>query len=174
MFELSVGISSQFTSSMQMPCSTVVIYGGYLDVFHNFLCEGESRILCWNTFMVLCWFSPSCFSHQTMMRASGYLYLEVLNYEFPLVMSPVIQATGRRIVHNWFWFHLMLTSAYCRKSSLRKLRNCTFKYSVRSFSFRSSRGFRRVSPVRGSPGTKIRAEGSSNGSDVRLNQSRAS
>ena len=31
----------------------------------------------------------------------------------------------------------------------------------------SSRGFRRVSPVQGSPGTKIRAELSSNGSDVR-------
>ena len=148
MSELSVGISSQFTSSMQNPViDSFVIYGGYLDVFHTFLREGESRVLCWNTFMVLCWFSPSCFSHQTMMRASGYLYLEVLNSEFPLVMSPVIQATGRRNVHHWFWFHLMLTSAFCRQSSLRKLRNCTFKYSVRSFSFRSSRGFRRVSPV---------------------------
>ena len=43
---------------------------------------------------------------------------------------------------------------HCRKSSMRKWRNCTFKYSVRRFSFRSSRGFRRVSPVRGSPGTQ--------------------
>ena len=41
-----------------------------------------------------------------------------------------------------------------RKSSMRKWRNCTFKYSVRRFSFWSSRGFRRVSPVRGSPGPK--------------------
>ena len=81
-------------------------------------------------------------------------HLEVCDHEVPLVMSPVIQATGRRIVHNWLWLHLMLTSAYCRKSSMRKLRNCTCKYSVRRFSFRSSRGFRRVSPVRGSPGTK--------------------
>ena len=78
---------------------------------------------------------------------------------------------------------------HCRKSSMRKWRNCTFKYSVRRFSFQSSRGFRRVSPVRGSPGTKkselrahqmarkfevpgsprtkIRAELSSNGSVVR-------
>ena len=76
------------------------------------------------------------------------VYLEVFIHEVPLVISPVIQATGRRIVHNWVWFHLMLTSAHCRKSSMRKLQNCTFKYSVRRFSFRSSRGFRRVSPVR--------------------------
>ena len=69
-----------------------------------------------------------------MMCARGYLYLAVLNYEVPLVMSLVIQATGRRIVHNWVWLHLMLTSAYCRKSSMRKWRNCSFKYSVRSFS----------------------------------------
>ena len=78
-----------------------VIYGGYLDEIHTFLLEGEYRILCRNTFMVLCWSSPSCTSHETMMPARGYLYLKVLNYEVPLVMSPVIQATGRRIVNNW-------------------------------------------------------------------------
>ena len=39
-------------------------------------------------------------------------YLEVLNYEVPLVMSEVIQATGRRILHKWVWLHLMLTFAY--------------------------------------------------------------
>ena len=31
------------------------------------------------------------------------VYLEVCDHEVPLVMSPVIQATGRRIVHNWVW-----------------------------------------------------------------------
>ena len=63
-----------------------------------------------------------------------FVYLEVCDHEVPLGMSPVIQATGRRIVHTWVWLHLMLTSAYCRKSSMRKWRYCTFKYSVRSFS----------------------------------------
>ena len=96
-------------------CVFNVFYGGYLDVFHAFLREGEYRILCWITLMVLCWSSPSCFNHQTMMCAIGYLYLEVLNYEVPLVMSPVIQATGQRFVHNWVWLH--------RKSSMRKWRN---------------------------------------------------
>ena len=62
------------------------------------------------------------------------VYLEVCDHEVPLGMSPLFQATGRRIVHNWVWLHLMLTSAYCRKSSMRKRRYCTFKYSVRSFS----------------------------------------
>ena len=27
-------------------------------------------------------------------------------HEVLLVMSPIIQATGRRIVHNWVWLHL--------------------------------------------------------------------
>ena len=45
---------------------------------------------------------------------------------------------------------------YCRKSSMRKWRNCTFMHSGTELSPSgwSSRGFRRVSPVRSSPGTK--------------------
>ena len=31
---------------------------------------------------------------------------EVLNYEVPLMMSPDIQATGQRFVHNWVWLLL--------------------------------------------------------------------
>ena len=34
------------------------------------------------------------------------LYLEVCDHEVPLGMSPVIQATGRRIVHTWVSLHL--------------------------------------------------------------------
>ena len=34
------------------------------------------------------------------------MYLEVLNYEVPLVMYQVIQATGQWFVHNWIWLHL--------------------------------------------------------------------
>ena len=44
------------------------------------------------------------------------VYLEVCDHEVPLGMFPVFQATGRRIVHNWVWLHLMLTSANCRES----------------------------------------------------------
>ena len=47
-----------------------------------------------------------------MMCASGYLYLEVCNHEVPLVMSPVMQATGWQIVDTWVQLHLMLTFAY--------------------------------------------------------------
>ena len=39
-------------------------------------------------------------------------YLEVCDHEVPLVMSPVMQAIGWRIVHIWVWLHLMLTFAY--------------------------------------------------------------
>ena len=52
----------------------------------TFLREGEYRILCWITLMVLCCSFPSSFNHQTMMCVSGYLYLEVCNHEVPLVM----------------------------------------------------------------------------------------
>ena len=40
------------------------------------------------------------------------MYLEVCVLEVPLVMSPVIQATGWQIVHILVWPHLMLTFAY--------------------------------------------------------------
>ena len=40
------------------------------------------------------------------------VYLEVCDHEVPLGMSPVIQATGRRIVHTWVSLHVMLTFAY--------------------------------------------------------------
>ena len=102
MSELSVCTSSQFASSMQMPCSTVVSFTKapwtFFTLFYvkvNFgSCVGSPSW--W-----LCWSSP-----KTMMCAREYLYLEVLNYEVPLVMSPVIQATGQRFVHNWLWLHL--------------------------------------------------------------------
>ena len=51
---------------------------------------------------------------------------------------------------------------------MRKWRNCTFTPSVRSFHFCDVSGLvRKASPVRGSLRTKIRAESSSNGSEVR-------
>ena len=40
------------------------------------------------------------------------VYLEVYDHEVPLVISPVMQATGCQIVHTWVWFHLILTFAY--------------------------------------------------------------
>ena len=125
MSELLVVTSSQFASSMQMPCSTIVSFTEA--IWTNFTlfyvkvnigsCVGSPS-----------WcFADLCPSHQTMMCVRGYLYLEVLNYEVTLVMSPVIQATQRRIVHNWVWLHLMLTSSCCRKSSMRKWRNLHFQ-----------------------------------------------
>ena len=33
------------------------------------------------------------------------MHLEVCDHEVPLGMSPVIQATGRRIVHTWVSLH---------------------------------------------------------------------
>ena len=39
------------------------------------------------------------------------VYLEVCDHEVPLVTSPVMQATRRRIVDMWVWLHLMLTFA---------------------------------------------------------------
>ena len=36
----------------------------------------------------------------------------VNDHEVPLVMSPVMQATGWQIVHTWVWFHLMFTFTY--------------------------------------------------------------
>ena len=40
------------------------------------------------------------------------MYLECAIMKVPLVMSPVMQATGWQIVHTWVWLHLMLTFAY--------------------------------------------------------------
>ena len=40
------------------------------------------------------------------------VYLEVCDHEVPLEMSPMMQATGQRIVHTWVWLHLLLTFTY--------------------------------------------------------------
>ena len=40
------------------------------------------------------------------------MHLEVCDHEVLLVMSPVLQVTGWRIVHTWVQLHLMLTFAY--------------------------------------------------------------
>ena len=55
-------------------------------------------------------------------------------------MSPVIQATGRRIVHNWVWLHLMLTSAY---SGQPLPTHCSTKFTT---VLRGSGDFSRHSP----------------------------
>ena len=70
MSELSVGTLSQFASSMQVPCSTVVSLTKVIWTY--FTLYVKVNILRWNTFMVLCCSSPSCFSHQQMMRASEF------------------------------------------------------------------------------------------------------
>ena len=49
------------------------------------------------------------------------------DHELALVMSPVIQATGRRIVHNSVWLHLMLTFAY---SGLPLATHCSTKFTT--------------------------------------------
>ena len=113
-------------------------------------------------------------------------YLEVCVHEVPLGMSPVIQATGRRIVHNWVWLHLMLTSAYWPKELDEKVAVLHFQVLGTELFFPvvtwispgvASAGFTRHKKselrahqmarkfeVQGSPRTKIRAELSSNGS----------
>ena len=48
----------------------------------------------------------------TQLEDLFFVYLEVCDHVVPLVMSPVMQATGWRIVHSWVWLHLMLTFAY--------------------------------------------------------------
>ena len=40
------------------------------------------------------------------------MYPGVYDHEVPLVMSPVLQATGWRMVLTWVWLHLVLTFAY--------------------------------------------------------------
>ena len=80
-------------------------------------------------------------------------YLEVLNYEVPLVMSPVIQATGRRIVHIWVWLHLMLTSA-CSGEPLPTLGSTNFTTVLRGSgdfrvlaTWRNDSALKKCSPV---------------------------
>ena len=55
------------------------------------------------------------------------MYLEVCNHEVPLVMSPVMQATGWQIVQIWVWLHLMLTSAYLPKELDEKVAELLFQ-----------------------------------------------
>ena len=94
-------------------------------------------------------------------------YLEVFNYEVPLVMCPVIQATGRRIVHTWVWLHLMLTFAYsgqplpthCSTQFTSVLRGSRVLATWRSDSALSSESSKNARQWH-----FIRAEGSSNGS----------
>ena len=101
--------------------------------FTLFYREGEYRILCWITLMVLCWSSPSCFSHQTMMCARGYLYLEVLNYEVPLVMSPVVQAMGQAVSAQLDLAPLGRMRARCA-TTVPGSRQCRFLWESRSCS----------------------------------------
>ena len=46
-------------------------------------------------------------------REPVVMHPRVWDHEVPLVMSQVIQATGRRILHTWLvWLHLMFTFTY--------------------------------------------------------------
>ena len=85
-------------------------------------------------------------------------------------MSPVIQATGRRIVHNWVWLHLMLTFA-CSGQPLPTHCSTEFTTVLRgSGNFRVLATWRSDSALSSESSENarqwhfIRAEGSSKGS----------
>ena len=103
------------------------------------------------------------------------VYLEVCVHEVPQVMSPVMQATGLQNVHIWVLLHLMFSFTY----SGEPLRQSCVVLLVLRLAACFHGDFRVLATWRGDSALSsetsknarqwhfIRAEGSSNGSDVR-------